>query len=107
MYVYVSIQTDLVIEYRRPDIVVVEQDNKTALLIDISVFGDTRVDNKEHENKVNKYRDMARELKRLSKVNTNVITIVVGALGTTPKSHEKTLKSAGTNVVKYLNNQSN
>jgi len=31
-----------VIEHRRRDIVVVEKDNKTALLIDIAVFGDTK-----------------------------------------------------------------
>ena len=50
----VSIQTDHVIEHRRPDIVVVEN-NKTALLIDIAVPGDTRVEEKERE-KVNKTR---------------------------------------------------
>jgi len=38
----VSIRTDHVIEHRRPDIVVLEKDNKTALLIDIAVPGDTR-----------------------------------------------------------------
>ena len=38
----VNRQTDHVIKHRRPDIVVVE-DNKMALLIDITVPGDTRV----------------------------------------------------------------
>jgi len=37
----VSIQTDHVVEHRRPDIVFVEKDHKTALLIDIAVPGDT------------------------------------------------------------------
>ena len=31
-----------VTEHRRPDIVVVEKDNKTTVLIDITVFRDTR-----------------------------------------------------------------
>jgi len=51
----VSIQTNHVIEHKRQDIVVAEKDNKTALLIDIAVPGDTRVEEKERE-KVNKTR---------------------------------------------------
>ena len=59
----VSIQMDHVIEHRRPDIVVVEKDNKTSVLIDIAVSGDTRVEEKEQE-KVDKYQNLTRELKR-------------------------------------------
>ena len=40
----VSTQTDHVTERGRPDIVVVEKDNKTALLIDTALPGDTRVE---------------------------------------------------------------
>jgi len=75
---------------------VVEKDNKTALLIDIAVSGDTRVENEQE--KVDKYQILARELNRLWKVNTNMIPIVVCALGTIPKSLEKNLKKAGTTV---------
>jgi len=39
-----SIQTDHVIEHRRPDIIVVDKDNKRALLIDIAVPADARVE---------------------------------------------------------------
>jgi len=38
-----SIQADYVIEHRPPDIVVVENENKSAPLIDIAVPGNTRV----------------------------------------------------------------
>jgi len=51
----VSIQTYHVIEHKRQDIVDAEKDNKTALLVDIAVPGDTRVEEKERE-KVNKTR---------------------------------------------------
>ena len=51
------------IEQRRPDIVVVEKDNKTTLLIDITVSGDTKVEEKEQEN-VDKYQNLAPELKK-------------------------------------------
>ena len=38
-----SVSDDYVIGHRRPDIVVIENENKSALLIDIAVPGDTRV----------------------------------------------------------------
>jgi len=75
----------------------VEKHNKTTLLIDIAVPRDARVNKKEQE-KVDKYQNLARELKRLWKVNTNIIPVVVGALGTTRKSPEKNLKRAAATV---------
>jgi len=59
-----NIQTDHVIEHRRPDIVVVDKDKKRALLIDIAVPADARVEEKEQE-KMDRYQDLARKLKRL------------------------------------------
>jgi len=44
-----NIQTNHVIEHRRPDIVVIDKDNKRALLIDIAVPPDARVEEKEQE----------------------------------------------------------
>ena len=72
----INIQTDHVIEHRRTDIVVVE--DKMALLIDIKVPGDTKVEEKEQE-KIDKYQDLARKLNRLWKVKTRMISIAVGA----------------------------
>ena len=63
----VSIQMHRVIEHRRRDIVVVEKDNKTTLLIDIAVPRDTIVDKEEDQ-----YQNLARELKRLWKVNVSI-----------------------------------
>ena len=48
-------------EHRRPYIVVVY--NITSVLIDITVPGDTRVEEKEQE-KVDKYQNLTRELER-------------------------------------------
>jgi len=61
-----------------------------------STCGDTTV--QKEQQKVDKYQNLARELERLWKVNTNIIPTVVGALETTPKSLEKNLKRAGTTV---------
>ena len=52
--IIIIIQTDHVIEHRWPDIVVVVKDNKMALLIDITVLGDTKVEDKKQE-QIDKY----------------------------------------------------
>ena len=79
-----NLYTDHVIEARRPDIVVVKKETSECLLIDIAVPGDVRVERKEDE-KVEKYRDLCRELGRLWKVRCSVVPVVVGAFGTVPK----------------------
>jgi len=70
-----------VTEDRRPDIVVVEKENKAALLIGITVPGDIRVEEKEQDI-LNKYQNLAQELRKLWKVNTIIIPIIISALGT-------------------------
>ena len=92
-----NIQTDHVIEHRRPDVVVLDKHEKMCHLIDIAVPGDSRVEAKENE-KVQKYQDLARELRKLWQVKVNVVPVVVGALGTIPKALEKHLKEIGTSV---------
>jgi len=82
-----SIQTDHVIEHRRPDIVVVDNDNKRALLMDIAVPANARVEEKEQE-MTDRYQDLAREPKRLWNVDAKAIPIVLGTLGTVTKSLE-------------------
>ena len=87
-----TIQTDHVIEHRRPDIVVLEKQAKRALIIDIAVPGDCRVDEKEKE-KMERYEELAREIRRLWEVHTKVIPVVVGALGVVPDGLEQHLKT--------------
>ena len=57
------------------------------LVIDIAIPGDVRVDENEQE-KIIEHLNFAVELRRLWKVKTNVIPIVVGALETVPKGLE-------------------
>ena len=80
-----SIESDRGIVYRWPHIVVLEKKEKNALLINIGVPGDVKVEEKEEE-KVTKYQCLAREVKRLWQLKSvNVIPVVVGALGTIRK----------------------
>jgi len=73
---HINIQTDHVIEHGRPDITVVDMDKQTVLLIDIAMPREARVDEKEQE-KIDLYQDLAVKLRRLWKVKTKVIPIVV------------------------------
>jgi len=51
---------------------------------------------------MDRHQYLAKELRRLWKVETKVILIVVGALGTVTKSLEKNLKKAGSNATVEL-----
>ena len=59
--------------------------------MDFAVPADHRVKLKENE-KMDKYLDLARELKMLWNMRVKVIPIVVGALGTVPINLEKRLE---------------
>ena len=76
-----NIQTDRVLEARRPDIVVTDKENQETWIIDIAIPGDLRVKEKELEKK-EKYRDLAIEMRRLRKTSVKIVPIVVEALGT-------------------------
>ena len=89
-----SIQTDHVIEARRPDVVLVDKKERTCKVIDFAVPGDSRIEDKERE-KIEKYQDLARELQKLWNVRVKVIPLVVGALGAIPKQFGKRLKDIG------------
>ena len=67
-----------------------DKENNRALLVDISVPGDTRVDDKEQE-KVDKLK--LTEIKWLWKVEATLISIVISALGTIPRGLEENLRT--------------
>ena len=50
----VNIQYDHIIEARRPDIVVINKQEKSCLIIDIAILGDVRIHEKEVEKKVSR-----------------------------------------------------
>eukprot|EP00112_Aurelia_sp_Birch-Aquarium-sp1_P003300 Seg1367.7 transcript_id=Seg1367.7/GoldUCD/mRNA.D3Y31 product="Retrovirus-related Pol polyprotein from type-1 retrotransposable element R2" pseudo=true protein_id=Seg1367.7/GoldUCD/D3Y31 len=80
-----SMQTDRVIEHRRPDIVIVDWKEKECAIIDVASHGDQNIEDKEWE-KISKYSELKLEVMRLWTIKTKVIPIVVGALGSIPKS---------------------
>ena len=62
--------------------------------IDFTIPYDTRVDNEEVE-KIEKYLDLARELKKVWNIKVAVVLLVVETLGKPPKALEKRLKTIG------------
>ena len=53
-----------VIETRRPDIVIIDKEDKNCFIVDIAIPRDSRLDDKESE-KVEKYQDVKREIMRM------------------------------------------
>ena len=61
----------------------------TCVLIDVAISGDRNAIKKEAE-KILKYKDMTIEIKRMWKVKTRVIPVIIGATGTISKSFRAT-----------------
>ena len=60
----INMQCDNAIVERRPDIVIVNKMEKTAIIIDVAVPWDKRIIDKEKE-KIEKYQNIKREILRL------------------------------------------
>ena len=89
-----SIQTDHVIEARRPDLVVVDEKKITCKIVDFAVPGDSRIKEKEKE-KIEKYQDLRRELQKIWNVKVKIIPLVVSSVGAIPKQFGNRLKEIG------------
>ena len=71
-----------------------KKNHEYQIIIDFAIPYDTRVDNKEVE-KIEKYLDLARELKKVWNTKVIVVSLVVRALGTPAKERLKRLKTIG------------
>ena len=89
-----SIQTDHVIEARRPDLVVVDKKERSCKIIDFAVPGDSRIEKKEKD-KIEKYQELGRELQKIWNVKVKIIPSVVGSLGAIPKQFGNRLEQIG------------
>ena len=89
-----SIQTNHVIEARRPDLVVVDKKERSCKIIDFAVSEDSRTEEKEKD-KIEKYQGLQRELQKIWNVKVKIIPLVVGSLGAIPKQFGIILKQIG------------
>ena len=84
---HINVQCDN--EARRPDIIVIDKKERKGIIIDIAVRADVRVGEKERE-KVEKYQDLKREIRRLWKLKmVEVEPVVIGALGSVTKGFDR------------------
>ena len=74
--------------------IVIGREHHECQIVDFAIPYDTRVDDKEVE-KIEKYLDLARELKKVWNIKVAVVLLVVGALGTLAKALDKRLKTIG------------
>ena len=63
-----SIQTDHVIEARRPDLVVVDKKERSCKIIDFAVPGDSRIE--KEKDKIEKYQELGRICRRYGEDHT-------------------------------------
>ena len=85
------IKTDRKVSYNRPDVVVIDREENTWYIVDFAIPMDHHVKEKEEE-KIDKYMDLAAEVRRQFRVKTVILPIVLGALGTVPAKLSKSLE---------------
>ena len=91
----INIQSGNLIDARRPDLIVIDKKEQKGIIIDIAVPADVRVKEKEKE-KVEKYQDLKKEIKRLWKLgNVEIVPVVVGALGSVSAEFERWMGKLG------------
>ena len=82
-YAVKPIKTDRKVSYNRPDVVVIDREENTWYIVDFAIPMDHHVKEKEKE-KIDKYMDLAAEVRSQFRVKTVIVPIVFGALGTVP-----------------------
>jgi len=87
-----DIRTDHLISANRPDIVVVNNDCHSGILIDVAIPADANIVSKESE-KISKYQDLCIELQKLWNLRTvKVFPTDIGCLGSYTPNLPKFLK---------------
>ena len=82
-------------ETRWPDLIVIDKKKQKRIIIDIAIPADVRVEEKEKE-KVRKYNDLKKEIRRLWKLrNVEIIPVLIGALGSVSAEFDKWIGKLG------------
>ena len=90
----INIQCNDIIEARRPGLILVDKKAKSCIITDVAIPGDCRIREKEIE-KIEKYQNLKRKLKRLWLLKVEVVPVVVGALGCISKGFSGWMDTLG------------
>ena len=88
------IETTVKLDHNRPDIIVINRQDNEWIIVEFSVPWDKNVLLKEEE-KVSKYIPLAKEIRKVHKVSTKIIPIILGSLGTVTTKLKSSLKELG------------
>ena len=91
------IQTDREIKANRPDIVIKDKQEKSCLLVDMSIPTEKNTSVKVAE-KLSKYKDLEIEIERKWGMKATTFPVVIGALGLIKKGLEKYTKQIPGNI---------
>ena len=86
----------------QPDLTLVDKTINKVSIIDIEVPWDSRAEQKEQQEKRDKYQDLRIELRRLWDMPVEIVPLITGALGTIPKSLKRNLEELVADVVPGL-----
>ena len=86
-----AVETQNKVDHNKPDVVVIDRLKRTWTIIDFSVPCDRNIIKKEKE-KIENYNPLAYEVRKLHKVTTRIVPIVVGALGAVSSNLQHYLK---------------
>jgi hypothetical protein len=86
------VQTDRTTSNNKPDIIILDNEKGTCMLIDMAIPGDRNVIKKEAE-KILKYKDLITEIQCMWNVKTKVTPVIIAARGTISKFFRKYLSS--------------
>ena len=81
-------------EAQRPDLVGVDKNGRNCKITDFAVPGDNKMEEKEKD-KIEKYQDLGKELRKIWNVKVKIKPLVVGSLGAIPKQSDNRLKQIG------------
>ena len=85
------IETTVKLDHNRPDLVIINRQDNEWTIIEFSVPWDKNVQLKEEE-KVSKYIPLAKEIRKVHRVSTKIVPIVLGSLGTVTTRLKNSLK---------------
>ena len=91
------IQRDRVIEANRPDVVIKNKQEKSRLLIDISIPTEKNTSVKVTE-KLSKYKDLEIKVERMWGMKATTIPVVIGALELIKKGLEEYIQEIPGNI---------
>jgi hypothetical protein len=81
-----SIVTDTTADFNRPDTVLIDRENKTALVTDVAVLLTLNLSSIEAE-EIMKYENLALQIKNIRKLNNvSVYPLVISVEGVSPKT---------------------